>query len=126
MGVADLLAAARTAHQRYRQAAGRIDKHGKVTRHVQLAVTGDAVREALALRTEADRLDPERSDSAWLEDAAAMQGQVNTEIVTFYVRYLAPEAKLDVSEKPRQMTNAHGLETGSASGFSGFDVTNGR
>ena len=86
--VATLLEAARQAHTRYRSAAGRIDQRGKVSQAPQLRTCGQAVREALKARADAHALDPQRTDSAWHIDEAAMQGQTNTALMDFYLQYL--------------------------------------
>lgn len=96
MTVAQLLSTSRQAHQRYRSLAGRIGKDGKVNVQPRLGACGDAIREALAARTDADALDPAHTDHAWLDDAEAMRSD-HASLVQFYVAYLAPEALEDVS-----------------------------
>lgn len=67
MSVAQLLADARTAHDRYRGQKPRMERQGghvvQVAGNPQLA--GDALHEALRLRTAAHVLDPQRRDPAW-------------------------------------------------------------
>lgn len=92
MTVAALLTAAREAHTRYRNAAGRIGKDGKVSESPQLLACGQAIRDALAARTEAHALDPEYLDLAWIEDQQVMKGQSNEALVAFYAAYLAGDA----------------------------------
>lgn len=87
--VATLLAVARAAHARYREASGRIGKDGKVSQRPQLLACGAAVRDALKARVDAHALDPQQRDPAWREDEAAMKGQSNDALVDFYVPYLA-------------------------------------
>jgi hypothetical protein len=90
--VAELLAASRTCHQRYRQHAGRISAHGAVASHPDVWMASAQVREALRLRTEAHALDECHMDDAWIEDRQAMKGQTSDQLIAFYVKYLAPEA----------------------------------
>lgn len=87
--VATLLQAARAAHTRYRTAAGRIGKSGKVVDAPDLRSCGLAVREALKARADAHVLDPQSLDPAWQEDTQAMQGHTNDALMAFYVAYLA-------------------------------------
>lgn len=89
MTVAELLQYARQAHQRYSQARGRINRDGKVSKPTNLLQCGQAIREALAARTEAQALDPRRTEMAWLEDAQEMQGVSSDTLVEFYAQYLA-------------------------------------
>lgn len=89
MPVPELLTAARLAHTRYRQAAGRIDKSGKVSQEPRLTDAGREIQAALTARLEAERLDPQRTDAAWLEDAALMRTSHDA-LVDFYGRFLTP------------------------------------
>lgn len=78
VSVAQLLAASRAAHARYRaDAASRnyplLDSH---------------IRQARDLRHEAETLDPERRVSAWTDDRAVMKGQSSDTLMAFYERYL--------------------------------------
>lgn len=91
MSVAELLAQSRQAHQRYRlQHAGRIDRHGKVSHATQLQPASFAILEALSLRVDAERLDPQHSDPAWLTDLEANKGQTSEAMIAFLARYLTP------------------------------------
>lgn len=90
MTVAQLLAASRAAHQRSFQHRGRIGKDGKVSAVPQLQTAGAEIQQALRLRLEADAIDPEHLDPAWLEDQAANKGQSHEQMVTFLGRYLTP------------------------------------
>lgn len=87
--VARLLAAAQAAHGQYREAAGRIDRHGKVSQSPDWLACGAAVKDALKARADADALDSNHHDPAWREDAHAMKGQSNATLIEFYVDYLA-------------------------------------
>lgn len=87
--VVALLKAAQTAHTRYRAAAGRIDKQGKVSQRPDLRACGTAVKEALIARLEATRLDPLEEDPAWIDDRQVMKGQTSDELIDFYSQYLA-------------------------------------
>lgn len=89
MTVATLLAQARAAHDRYRQAAGRINGSGKVSHAPQPINAGGHLQDALSLRTEAHSLDPDHHDPAWVSDQHAMQGQPSEALVDFYVRALS-------------------------------------
>lgn len=99
MTVAELLEQARAAHQRYRQHAGRINREGKISQVPQLAKCGDAVREALRLRAEAEQLDRARIDPAWAEDAALVKAS-HDDLVAMYVRYLSPPEAFIPEETP--------------------------
>ena len=88
MTVTALLEASRQAHTRYRAAAGRIGTKGTVIQEPALLSCGDAVRAALAARTEAHALDPTHSDPAWHAQAQAMRAS-HEALVAFYVAYLA-------------------------------------
>lgn len=69
--IAQLLADARTAHLRYRGQIPRMERQGGVLVQIdgdpQLA--GDALHEALRLRTEAHCLDPRKLDPAWADES---------------------------------------------------------
>lgn len=88
--ISDLLTAARQAHTRYRQAAGRIDTHGKVSQEPRLTEAGSHVQAALSARLEAERLDPQRTDPAWAEDVINGVRVDHDAMVTFYAQYLTP------------------------------------
>lgn len=91
MTVSELLAASRAAHADYRRFAGRTTL-GTRTEEPQLSKCGQAILAALQTRTEAEALDPQHADPAWLQDFDAMKGQPSASIIGFYVRYLASGA----------------------------------
>ncbi len=86
--VADLLAASRAAHRRYRDHAGVVDKDGRITRGVNDDECLAAVTEADAKRRDAHVLDPEHNDPAWSDDFATMRTS-HTSLLEFYSRCLA-------------------------------------
>ena len=98
MAIADLLAAARAAHQAYRLAAGRIDRQGTVSQRPDLPACGAHVRRALSLRVDAARLDPTHIDLAWAEDQHHMGGIPSDDMISFYAGYLALESLPDCSD----------------------------
>lgn len=87
MTIAQLLELSRQAHIRYRESSGRV-KLGKVTHAPRLDACVDAITTAMALRTQADALDPEHSDGAWADDMLAMKA-THAELMAFYAWYLA-------------------------------------
>ncbi len=82
--VAELLADSTAAHLRYRQAAGRTDKDGRVISPPNDIEAEAAIREALSARLEAHALDPDHADAAWIGPKAT-----HDDLVKFYDRYLA-------------------------------------
>lgn len=89
MTVAELLAASRAWHERYRHASGTIDSHGRVAAPPRISEAGAFVLEALRLRTDAHALDPDQTSPAWSIDRAVNKGQPSDRLVDFYVSYLA-------------------------------------
>lgn len=88
--VAHLLAQSRAAHARSHQHRGRIDKTGKVGQPPRLYDAGLAMGAALSLRLDAEALDPQHLDPAWMTDAEANKGQSSEAMVAFLGRYLTP------------------------------------
>lgn len=93
MSVAEQLAAATTAHKRYRALHGTTrgkDKAGMVA-----AVAGAKV--ALEAAEEAD---PTHADPAWASFEVAMKGQVPGTLLAFYAWYLASPDEKTQMEPP--------------------------
>lgn len=82
MTIAELLAQSRAAHARYRQ----IHSQSKGT---NLHAMGATVQEALSTRLDAEALDPERTDPAWVEDQQATRNRSHR-LVEFFAGYLTP------------------------------------
>lgn len=84
--IADLLAASRDAHQRYRENLPRRVPNGSGS---TVAVPGDAdaagtaLSKACRFRSEAHVLDPQQTDPAWADDPAE-----HLELLDFYVGQL--------------------------------------
>lgn len=89
--VAQLLTTARAAHARYRHAAGRIGKDGKVASPADHQATTAAITAALNARAEADERDPGHSDPAWSVDAEATR-TTHQALMDFYLRYMGVRA----------------------------------
>lgn len=88
--VATLLAASRAAHDQYRHLSAA--SHGR-----NRLGSAAAIRKALLLRADAEALDPQRTDPAWILDAQAMKQRSHDSLVAFYVRYLSPNEAYAVS-----------------------------
>lgn len=95
MTVATLLEQSRTAHQRSKRERGEINERGSVKTAPRLVQAGALIAEALRWRLEAEALDPNHVDPAWLDDQQANRGQTSDAMVTFLGRYLTPaEARI--------------------------------
>ena len=74
----DLLARSRARHAQYRGMAS-------LRNYPALEA---CLSEALTLRQQAQALDPEHADPAWIEDQAAMKGVSSADLCAFYEKYL--------------------------------------
>lgn len=88
--VTALLAASRAAHATYRTLAGRINKHGAIAQPPNLYEAGQAIQLALRQRLEAETIDPQHSDPAWLADERLNKGASSQSLIDFYATYLSP------------------------------------
>lgn len=83
--VAELLAASRAAHQRYRDQVPRMGPNRqRLPGDVRAA--GAALLEACRLRVEARAIDPERRDPAWRDEPATHD---DDRLLTFYAEQLS-------------------------------------
>lgn len=85
--IAQLLADSRTAHARYRSNKARMASQGGQLVKIDgnPVAAGEALHEALRLRTEAEALDPRHADLAWHIDAV---GHPHDALVEFYISEL--------------------------------------
>lgn len=88
MSVSTLLQQSRAAHLRKKQAAGRANKDGIVTTPPNYPQAEQSIRDAITFREEAERLDPDHFDSAWIEDQAANKGRTSAELLSWFRHYL--------------------------------------
>lgn len=88
MTVSQLLTQSRTAHLAKKQAAGRSSPQGIVTQQPNYPLAESHIREALRLREEAHRLDPQMTDAAWADDLAANKGVTSDALVDWFRSYL--------------------------------------
>lgn len=82
MTIADLLAASRSAHMRYRQLHA-------TSKGQDLLGMGQAIQEALSARTEAHALNPKQTDPAWLSDQQANKGLTSEALLVFLAKCLS-------------------------------------
>lgn len=88
--VTALLAASRAGHAKYRTLAGRINDKGTISQVPNLYDAGQAIASALSARLEAEQLDPQHTDPAWIADRRLNKGQTSESLIEFYGRYLSP------------------------------------
>lgn len=84
MTVRDLLQQSRTAHTLYRRAAGHVQSDGSVQTYPNDEAARLAIVDAYDYRRQAQRLDPQHTDPAWAEDAAANNGVSSADLQKFY------------------------------------------
>ena len=93
MTIAELLAAARDAHTRYRAAVPRMVPDRAQSKLVQAsgdpAIARAQMAEALRLREEAEAADPEHRDLAWADEQTTQFR--HAALVNFYREQLAPK-----------------------------------
>ena len=86
--IADLLALSRAAHLEKKRAAGRANKDGIVTVQPDYPTAEAKITEALRYRTEANALDPNHLDPAWVEDTRQNKGVTHEELCAYFRGYL--------------------------------------
>lgn len=86
--ISHLLTTARAEHLAKKHAAGRANKAGHVTIPPNYVKAEQHIRQAVACREEAERLDPEHTAPAWREDLAANKGQTNQTLLAWMRHYL--------------------------------------
>lgn len=82
--VSQLLTESRAAHRRYREAAGHIDRAGKVASAPNDTAARLAIVDAYNARLEAEALDPAHADAAWTADTVANNGIPSADLMAFY------------------------------------------
>ena len=110
--VAQLLEASRQAHTRYRTAAGRINKDGKVAVDNNPVDGTAALAEARSLRRQAHALDKRHVDPAWAADEQAMKGNTHEALLAFYDDYLGRSATRVEKMRGDRQKDRKGAERG--------------